>query len=139
MATQKAGTILLNLKNKQIALVYDKRNNSYAFPKGHLEPDETLTDCAVRETEEETLRANHLLSDKEIKILKYTTPSGESVECYMYIAIDDGPTTKVISDIDKEIYRWFNFDEVNSNIVYDDLRELWFEIKDDVKKILGEN
>ena len=69
MATKKAGTILINLQNKQIGMVYDRRNDSYAFPKGHLEPGETLPECAVRETEEETLHANHLYSDKEIDII----------------------------------------------------------------------
>ena len=137
MPTQKAGTVLLNLKNKKICLIYDKRNDSYTFPKGHLESGETLAECAVRETEEETLRANHLLTDKEIKILKYTTPSGENVECHMYIAIDDGPTAKAISDIDKEIYRWFNFDEIEKFLVYDSLRKFWLEIKNSIDLILN--
>ena len=136
MATKKAGTILINLKNKQIGLVYDRRNDSYAFPKGHLEPGETLQECAVRETEEETMHANHLYSDKEIDIIQYTTPSGEQVENYMYIAIDDGPTTKNIAEIDKETSAWFDFDIVENKIVYEDLKDFWNKSKIKISEIL---
>ena len=136
MATQKAGTILINLEKKQVGMVYDRRNDSYAFPKGHLEPGETLPECAVRETEEETLHANHLYSEKEIDIIKYTTPSGEQVENYMYIAIDDGPTKKNIAEIDKEISAWFDFDKVDEKIIYEDLKIFWENSKNEIKNIL---
>ena len=136
MATKKAGTILINLQNKQIGMVYDRRNDSYAFPKGHLEPGETLPECAVRETEEETLHANHLYSDKEIDIIRYVTPLGEHVENYMYIAIDDGPTTKNIAEKDMETSAWFDYDKLADKIVYEDLREFWNNSKEKVEKIL---
>ena len=97
MIVQKAGTILLNLNSKQIGLVYRETDKKYSFPKGHLEKGETLKQCAIRETEEETLRRNHLLINEEIYILKYTTPSGENIECYYYISVDDGPTLKNIA------------------------------------------
>ncbi len=139
MVTKKAGTVLINLKSKQIALVYDNRNDSYAFPKVHLEQGESLPECAVRETEEETLRANHLLNDTPIYILKYTTPSGENVHCYMYVSIDDGPTEKNIADIDKEIFKWFDFNNVENKIVYNDLKEFWYDIKEQINKIFENN
>ncbi len=135
MATKKAGTILINLERKQIGMVYDKRNDSYTFPKGHLEPGETLPECAVRETEEETMHANHLYSEEEIDIIRYTTPSGEQVENYMYIAIDDGPTKKNISDIDKEISAWFDLEKVDEKIVYNNLKDFWNKSKNKIQKI----
>ena len=47
--TLKAGIILIN-KNK-IALIYRDNYNDYSFPKGHLEDNESLIECAIRETE----------------------------------------------------------------------------------------
>ncbi len=136
MSTKKGGTVLINLDTKKVCLIYRPRLKDYSFPKGHLEEGETLPECAVRETEEETMRANHLLSDKEIDILTYTTPSGEICENYMYIAIDDGPTTKEIADIDKEDSRWFEVDEIYNLLTYDNLKEFWNRIKDTVKELL---
>ena len=135
MATKKAGTILLNLSTKQVALVYRPKFDDYSFPKGHLEPGESLQECAVRETEEETLRANHLLYNQEIYILKYTTPLGEEVENYMYMAIDDGPTMKDIPLQDREDVRWVSLDSVEKTLSYDNLKEFWRSIEPNILKI----
>ena len=139
MIVKKAGTILLNLQTKKIGLVYRDSENDYTFPKGHLEKGETLEECAVRETEEETLRANHLLINKEICINTYTTPSGENVENYMYIAIDDGPTSKNIDIKDQENLKWISPDDVENILTYDNLKELWNKIKSPIKDIFENN
>lgn len=54
MKVEKAGTILINLKTKKIGLIYRKKQKDYSFPKGHKEINETLMECAIRETNEET-------------------------------------------------------------------------------------
>jgi len=136
MVTKKAGTILLNLKTKQIGLIYRKKDNGYSFPKGHLEIGETLSECTIRETEEETLRANHLLFNKEICVIKYTTPLGEEVENHMYVSIDDGPTLKDIPLCDTESFKWFDFEDVESNLKFDNLKELWNTVKKQIYEIL---
>ena len=96
MATQKAGTVLVNLSNKKIALVYRRDNLGYEFPKGHIEEGETLEECAVRETEEETGRKNYIV--EKLEKLNYITGKGEEVELHMYLAIDDGRTHEIIEE-----------------------------------------
>lgn len=139
MVVQKAGAILLNLNSKQIGLVYRETDKKYSFPKGHLEKGETLKQCAIRETEEETLRRNHLLINEEIYILKYTTPSGENIECYYYISVDDGPTLKNIALKDRETFKWFNYIDLETLLAYDNLTLLWEKIKNPIKNILENN
>jgi 8-oxo-dGTP diphosphatase len=56
MKILKAGCILLDLNNNKVGLVYRRKHNDFSFPKGHLEKGETLEECAIRETEEETGR-----------------------------------------------------------------------------------
>ena len=77
MKTLKAGTVLINLQNKEICLVYNKNDKSYAFPKGHLENGETLKECAIRETEEETGHTCSIINEKEIGILKFNSCWGK--------------------------------------------------------------
>lgn len=139
MVVKKAGTILLNLKTKQVGLVYRDDENDCSFPKGHLESGETLQECAVRETEEETMQANHLLIDEEVYILKYVTPSGENVENYMYISISDGPTSKDISLKDQEILKWFDPNDIDNVLSYDNLKEMWAKLKNSIINILENN
>lgn len=124
----KAGCVLINRENKQIGLVYRKKCDDYSFPKGHLEKDETLYECAIRETEEETGRKCKLVSEKEIGIIEYTNFEG-NIKTYMYLAIDEGLTDKVIDEKDKENLVWVNYDDVIDKLSYQNLKDFWKKIE----------
>lgn len=138
MATQKAGCILINKKTKKIGLIIDKHEGKCSFPKGHLEEGETLQECAVRETKEETLRNSHIIDDKEAAIVRYITPRGEDVENHLYYAIDDGECTEKIAEEDIENLLWKDFEEVESALTFQNLKDTWNEIKDKVKTLMEE-
>ena len=138
MATQKAGCILINKRTKKIGLIIDKHEGKCSFPKGHLEEGETLQECAVRETMEETLRNSHIIDDKEAAIVRYTTPHGEDVENHLYYAIDDGECKEKIAEEDIENLVWKDFEEVESALTFQNLKDTWNEIKDKVKTLMKE-
>lgn len=123
---KKAGCILINKENNTIALVL--RDGDYSFPKGHLENDETIRECAIRETIEETGHEVKITGE-EVGIIKYVTPEGENVENHMFIGIDQGPTNKQIADKDKEVTKWFKIDEIGNILSYQNLKNFWNEIK----------
>lgn len=133
---KKAGTILINLENKKIGLIYREKQNDYTFPKGHLEERETLLECAVRETEEETLRKNHLIDGKIIGVDKYSSEEENDVEVYYYLSIDEGKTSKDIELKDREELLWKDIDEVYSVLTYNNLRKMWKDIKNTVLKVI---
>ena len=139
MVTKKAGTVLINIENRQIALIFRKDGNGLEFPKGHWEEKETLQECAIRETEEETGRKNHLLSEKEVEIVKYITSKGEDVELYFYIAIDDGPTDKLIANEDKEKWKFVDIENVEQELNFNNLIQFWNKIKGQVIEIIESN
>ena len=129
--TKKSGCIVLDINNKTIALVYREKQNDYSFPKGHLEGDESLKECAIRETAEETKRDVVLLENDYIYIEHYQTPSGENVEMYYYLAKDIGPSSNTSTDTHQTI--WIPFEEVHDKLTYPSLKTVWTSIKDKVE------
>jgi len=134
MTTLKAGTVLLNPKNHKIGLVYRKERNDISFPKGHLDPGETLQECAIRETAEETKRDCRLLSDKEAGIILHNSGS-EACEVHMYIAQDIGHSDNKSPEVHD--LEWVDWGSVEKKLTYPNLKAFWNEIKDSVKKPLG--
>ena len=129
----KGGCILLSKDKKKIALVV-RKENEYSFPKGHLEQNEKLIDCALRETEEETGRKLKLLTNTYTKHKYYTEKEGD-ITVYMYYVIDDGITNKNINDFDKEKFVWINLDKVYDILSYDNLKEFWLRARRVINKI----
>lgn len=134
METKKAGCIVVNQKTKQIALIFRDYYNDYTFPKGHLEPGETLEECAIRETAEETKRDCKIIESIKPYIDKYVTPRGENCICYMYVAIDIGKSDNDSTDTHDLV--WVDFDNVEEKLSYDSLKKNWQALKDDIEKLL---
>ena len=129
MATKKGGCFLINKNTRKIALIYRPRLNDYSFPKGHMEEGEDVKQCAIRETIEETARDVKLVLDDPIYINKYITSKGEDVEVYFYLAEDMGEYKGEIKEEDREKCEWYDIDEVSNILSYDDLLEMWNEVK----------
>ncbi len=131
--TLKAGCYLVNTTTKKIALVYREHLNDFSFPKGHLEANETLKECAVRETAEETKRVAKIVEKFEPVIECYTTPRGEHCKCYMYIAVDNGKSDNISTDTHETL--WINFDEVENKLTYERTKASWNSIKNQVESL----
>ena len=127
----KAGCILINPKNHTIALVHREKQNDYSFPKGHLEGEESLKECAIRETAEETKRDCIILEEEPVYLETYVTPSGEDVLMHYFIAKDNGPSSNTSEDTHPT--HWLPYNEVYDKLTYPSLKTVWDNVKDKVE------
>ena len=134
MKVIKAGCILVDTKNKKIGLIYRSNRNDYSFPKGHKENGESLVECAVRETAEETKRDCILCSNEPIAVEHYFDSKNDEVDNYYFIAIDKGKSDNDSTDTHDLI--WTSFDDVEDILTYESLKETWRKVKNKVKELL---
>lgn len=130
----KAGCILINPLTKQIGLIYRKKHQDYTFAKGHKEENETIIDCAIRETIEETQREIEILC--QLDTLSYLTKKQKLCTVYWYLAKDLGPSNKVIDEDLKHQLIWIDMDKVEGILSYENLKELWFQSKQKINSYL---
>ena len=133
METIKAGCYLVDVKNKKIALVYREKRNDWSFPKGHKEEGETIEECAVRETAEETKRVAQIVPEIEPVVERYQTPAGEKCACYMFVAIDKGHSDNDSWDTHDTYF--IDVDKVEEKLKYEDLKQSWKSILPKIKKL----
>ncbi len=124
----------MDTKNKKIAIVYRKEYDDYSFPKGHLEANETLVECAIRETEEETKRKPLILDNNEILIENYIDSMGNACEAHYFIAKDIGISNNTSLEVHDLI--WTNIDEVESILTHEHTKKIWNNVKDTVIKYM---
>ena len=127
---EKAGTVLVNLKNRKVGLVYRTRQQDYSFPKGHIENGETAEECALRETEEETGRKAKIIF--QLPNLTYQSKSEGEIIVYMFFAEDLGSSETEFDESLKENLVWVDFEKVNDTLTYNNLKDFW---QNNLKKI----
>lgn len=127
---EKAGTVLVNLKNRKVGLVYRTRQQDYSFPKGHVENGETAEECALRETEEETGRKAKIIF--QLPNLTYQSKSEGEIIVYMFFAEDLGSSETEFDESLKENLVWVDFEKVNDTLTYNNLKDFW---QNNLKKI----
>lgn len=100
-----------------------------------MEDGETIKECAIRETIEETGHEVEILGD-EIDIIKYKSSGNEDVENHFFIGIDMGLTNKFIAKKDREKTDWFRIDEIEDRLSYENLKKFWTFAKENVERCL---
>lgn len=133
--TIKAGCFLVNRETRKIAIIYREKQKDYSFPKGHLEENETLIECALRETAEETKRDGNILDETPI-IDIYKTGKGEECICYYYIAEDIGKSDNTSTDTHNLV--WIDIDKVEEVLTYPHLIDFYKNVKDKILKLIND-
>ena len=104
----RAGIVLMN-RNNELLLVQNVLNLKWSFPKGCIESNESIEECAKREFHEET---GNILTDKESYIFSFNCN-----DCKYFVYLTSRNKSEFNLDIfdRKEIksVQWFNKDSLN--------------------------
>lgn len=134
MIVKKAGCIFINLDTQKVGLIYREELDDYTFAKGHLEKGETLTECAIRETAEETKRVVKIIDEQPVYINKYTYGEKCEAEVYFYLAIDIGKSNNTSSETHE--LKWVDVEDVENKLTYDNLKEMWNVVKPKILNLI---
>lgn len=132
--TIKAGCILVNTKLQAVGLIYRENYGDFEFPKGHVENGESIEECAVRETAEETKRIAKIIPNIQPIISEYVTPRGENCKTHYFISTDEGKSDNLSADTHQLL--WARFDKVEDYLTYPTLKKVWKEASKHIKKLL---
>lgn len=120
------------IKENNILLI-EQKSGFYSFPKGHMEKFESEKETATREVKEETNLDIEILSDLRLP-LSYLQKSDMTKEVIYFLAKSISEKVK-IQESELSGYEWVNIDEVENKLTFDNMKEIWKLIKEEIKKI----
>lgn len=104
-------------------VIKQKNTNSYGFPKGHMEDDETKIETAIRETFEET-GINVRIYEDEYSVVYYSPKVNVIKELTIYLA-EAINTNVVIQEEEIISYHWLNYKDVLNILTYDTDKDIF--------------
>lgn len=116
---KSCGCIIIN--NNKVLLVYEKNQNFWGFPKGHVEQNETEIETAKREVKEEVGLDIKIIEDTRYEF-KYTINNNVEKTCVIFLAY---PITLQVHNQESEISKskWFNIEEAIKILPYENQKE----------------
>ena len=126
---KSCGCIIID--NDKVLLMYEKNQNFWGFPKGHVEPNETEVETAKREVKEEVGLIVEVDETKRYE-LKYKIGEDREKTCVLFVA---KPKTYDIKNQETEVLEsgWFSFDEALNILPYQDQQEALKQALNDIK------
>ena len=125
---------MIDPDNKKVCLIYRDKHNDYTFPKGHLEQGETLLQCAIRETAEESKRVADVLGEYKPFEEEYVNKSGEECTVFMYYALDCGHSENDSTDTHDVV--WTAVDEVYNKLTFENQKDMWLQVLPNINEII---
>lgn len=119
------------IKNGKVLLVYEKNRNFWGFPKGHVENGETEIETALREVKEEVGLDVDIDVEKRYT-LNYIIRNEIDKTTVLYIAKPKNEKL-VVQENEIENVKWCDFKEALNTLTFDNWKELFREVINDLK------
>lgn len=120
------------IKNGKVLLVYEKNRNFWRFPKGHVENGETEIETALREVKEEVGLDVEIDVEKRYT-LNYIIRDEIDKTTVLYIAKPKNEKL-VVQESEIENVKWCDFEEALNTLTFDNWKELFREVINDLKE-----
>ena len=130
---KSCGAIIVN--ERQEVLLLKHKAGHWAFPKGHVENNETEEETALREIKEETNLDVEIDNDFR-ECVKYSPAIGIEKEVVYFRGYNTKGTIKPQMEEVTEI-KWYNIEEAIEIVTYENDRELLRKIEKYIKKGLN--
>lgn len=111
---------------KDKVLLIKQTQGHWGFPKGHVEENETEPETAIREVKEETNMDVEIDASKRYS-MEYVTDKGKQKQVVLFVAKYTGGDIKAQESEISNI-KWLNFNEAIETITYDNTRELFKKV-----------
>ena len=129
---KSCGAIIINDEGKILLIKHNKGH--WAFPKGHVEENETEVETALREIKEET----NLKVDINEKIREITTysPKENVIKDVIYFAATNPQGEVKLQEEEVSEYAWLDLEESLNTITHDDDKRILINIYNQYKNSL---
>lgn len=126
---KSCGTIIFN--NDKVLLL-KQNSGDWSFPKGHVEGNETEIETAIRETYEEASLKVSINKNKRY-VISYS-PKENIWKDVVYFVVKTNNYDIKIQEKEIKDYKWVPINEVSDYFIYDETKELWNRILNDLGK-----
>lgn len=107
----------------QVLLIKHVNGGHWAFPKGHVENNETEEETALREILEETGLAVKLYTEHR-KVVTYSPKQNIVKDVVYFVAVADD-TEAVAQECEIKRIKWFNIDDAVEHISYENDKKIY--------------
>ena len=122
MRNEKSCGCIVIFDNK--VLMVRQTNGVFGFPKGHVEEGETEIETAKREVKEET-NIDIKVDDTNRFVISYMASNDALKEVIYFIGKPIGELNELRQEKEIDEIHWVNIEEVESNLGFENIKELW--------------
>lgn len=129
---KSCGAIVYYTHNEEILyLILKHKAGHWAFPKGHVENNETEVETALREIKEETSLI--VTIDDGFKVINEYQPTRYSIKEVVYFMARSNTDKVFVQQAEIDNFRWCLYDEAIDLITYENDKKVLLKANDYLK------
>ena len=123
---KSCGAIVYHIQNSEILyLILRHKAGHWAFPKGHVENNETEVETALREIKEET--GLLVIIDHDFRLTNKYQPTRHSIKDVVYFIARSDTDKVIVQDTEIDSFCWCLYNEAIDLITYENDKKILME------------